>query len=164
MNLSKVFDFSFIFVNKEVLNVVPGMQIGELALLNNEPRAATVRTRQPCLFGYLERDEYKNVLQRAQERDIHKKLSFLKEFRFFEDVSTSKLNKLLVNMKHFKLSKGHILFREGEVVTGIYVVQKGTLKYMKRVPYRQPISSKTKNKWFVEQAKIVGANKKEITR
>jgi CRP-like cAMP-binding protein len=44
MKLAKVFDFSFIFVTKEVLTLKPGMQVGELALLNNEPRAATVRT------------------------------------------------------------------------------------------------------------------------
>ena len=69
MKLAKIFDFSFIFVTKEVVSLKPGSGVGELALMNNEPRAATVRTKQPSLFGYLERDEYTKVLKRAQERD-----------------------------------------------------------------------------------------------
>lgn len=101
--------------------------------MNNEPRAATIRTNQPCLFGFLERYEFKNVLQRAQEKDRNKKLAFLKTFRFFEEVTTSKLMKLLINMKQLKLSKGHVLFKEGQISQGIYLIQSGTLNYLKNV-------------------------------
>jgi CRP-like cAMP-binding protein len=66
---------------------------------------------------------------------------FLKEFRFFDDVSQAKLNKLIINMKQMKINKGHTLFKENENVTGIYVIQKGTLKYMKKIQYKQPIGS-----------------------
>ena len=53
-------------------------------------------------------------------------------------------------MKQLKLSKGHMIYKEGQISLGIYVLFKGTVNYMKNVQYRQPIGSKTKNKWFIE--------------
>ena len=41
------------------------MQFGELALINDDKRAATVTTDTSTFLGYLERDEYKEVLKKA---------------------------------------------------------------------------------------------------
>ena len=50
-----------------VADLKPGQFFGELALLNNEPRAATVvATENTCLF-YLSKEEFLSVLQNVPE-------------------------------------------------------------------------------------------------
>lgn len=99
MKLSKVFDFSHILVNKTVAQLKEGTEFGELALLNSEKRQASIVTLSPCYLTYLDQNEYQMVLHKAQTKDINKKLNFMKENRFFEDVSSAKLHKLSYLMK-----------------------------------------------------------------
>ena len=53
-----------------------GASFGELALIMNEPRKATVMCLTDCYFAVLEKQEYSKVLQRIQQKDHHKKLEF----------------------------------------------------------------------------------------
>ena len=40
----------------------------------------------------------------------------------------------------------------------------GQMTYTKNTPYQEPLSSKTRNKWFVENTKRLNLGKKEIDR
>lgn len=82
----------------------------------------------------------------------------MKANRIFEDVSTGRLQKLSYHMKQIKLVKNQCLYKEGEIVDGIYIVQSGTLQYSKNIPFIKPITATTKNRWFEEQAKAIGVN------
>lgn len=147
--ISKVFDFKILILHKEVDILGAGSQIGELALLNNEVRQATVEAKDTILFAFLEKEEFRAVLDRAQRRDIDKKTKFLQTNRFFKDISNAKLNKMYINMRHIQIARNQTLYNEGEQVKGIYMVQSGTLRLVKKVTFEEPISAKTKNKWFV---------------
>jgi len=63
-------------------------------------------------------------------------------------------------MKKMRVVRGHVVFKEGERVDGIYLVQEGEVKYTRKVPFEVPIASKTKNKWFIEQVKTIQANQR----
>ena len=82
----------------------------------------------------------------------------MKDNRIFEDVSTGRLQKLSYHMKTIKLVKNQPLYKEGDAVDGIYIVQVGQLQYSKNIPYIKPITATTKNRWFEEQAKAIGVN------
>jgi hypothetical protein len=49
-----------------------------------------------------------------------------------------------------KMTKGKVLFEEGERINGIYLIDKGRVIYTKKVDYTIPITNQTKNQWFVE--------------
>lgn len=67
-------------------------------------------------------------------------------------------------MKHINIVKGQVLYHEGEEVDGIYLVISGSMSYNKVTKYQEPITSKTKNKWFVENTKKLGVGQKQIRR
>ena len=46
----------------EVLTLREGNSFGELALINNKPRAATITTMSNCCFALLGRTEYQKIL------------------------------------------------------------------------------------------------------
>lgn len=48
----------------EVTKLQTGASFGELALINNEPRKATIMCLTDCYFAVLEKQEYSKVLQR----------------------------------------------------------------------------------------------------
>ena len=43
---------------------------------------------------------------------------------------------------------GQVLYKEGDEISGIYLVVKGSMKYQKLTEYEIPIESKTHNKWL----------------
>jgi len=61
---------------EQVTTLGPGRLFGELALINSEPRAATVKCLVDCEFLTIDKSHFKNVI---------KKNDFLKGIRFFQD-------------------------------------------------------------------------------
>lgn len=70
-------------------------------------------------------------------------MNFMKQNRFFEEVSSAKLHKLSYLMKQISMVKGHVLYCQGEIIDGIYLVESGHFSYVKQVDYKEPIQSKT---------------------
>jgi cAMP-dependent protein kinase regulator/cGMP-dependent protein kinase 2 len=44
----------------------PGKSFGELALISNKPRAATIRCLKDCHFAVIEKQNYEKVLQKIE--------------------------------------------------------------------------------------------------
>ena len=60
----------------EVVTLTQGQSFGELALINNEPRAATIKTIADCSFGIIGRHDYKKVLEKLETKRIEAKIKF----------------------------------------------------------------------------------------
>ena len=125
--LSKCLDLTNLLLNKEVTTLRSGTEFGELALNSQEVRQASVVSQTTCLLVFIESHEYQRVVKRALYREAQTKMQFVKANRIFEDVSTGRLQKLSYHMKNIKLVRNQCLYREGEKVDGIYIVQSGTL-------------------------------------
>ncbi len=127
-----------IFVNI----VAPGQFVGEMALLTNQPRSATVIALEDsellCLtksaFERLEQ-EYPNLLsalasqllprfQRDQTRKVLKNL--------FGDLDDTLLLSLLGKLDCGRLNSGETLFHEGEPGDEMYIIIQGRLRMVKK--------------------------------
>lgn len=71
----------------------PGDAFGELALLYNAPRAATIKAKVDCLLWVLDRNTFNHIVKDASMRKREKYEDFLKSV------------KLLQNMDHYERSK-----------------------------------------------------------
>lgn len=61
-----------ILVRDRVLEIaVPGTIVGEMAIINNEPRSATVMTTSDCNFLPIERERFNFLVQQKPEFALH---------------------------------------------------------------------------------------------
>jgi CRP-like cAMP-binding protein len=87
-------------------------------------------------------------MQNIVKQGIVQKMQELKANKLFENLSTSKLQKLSYYLKTLILKKGQVLYKEEDVASGVYIVVNGAVKYQKMSEFNVPIESKTNNKWM----------------
>lgn len=110
----------------------PGAGFGELALIYNSPRAATIRTSDDCVLWEITRTAFKG-LQLQQEQKTHEvKLSSLRAVKLGEKVmgdvlSKGDLESMALAVKTQSFAKGDVIIREGEKGDVFYVVTKGSV-------------------------------------
>lgn len=162
--LASVVDLSQLLLNRQVAVLTSGVQFGDLALNSKHVRQASIYALTPCVLVYIELDEYQRVVKRALKMEQQLKMQFVRANRLFTKMSTGRLEKLSYQMKQVKLCRKQTLYKEGDVVDGIYIIQSGTLSYSIKVPYAKPIQASTQNKWFEEKATALGVNQRSMQR
>jgi CRP-like cAMP-binding protein len=78
-----------------VTKLVSGDSFGELALLNDEPRAATITCVNQCYFATLGKCEYNKILSKIELRHQQKKIDYFHELPFFKFHMTQMLRKIV---------------------------------------------------------------------
>ena len=78
----------------QVGQLTAGRSFGELALISNKPRAATIRCSEPTHFATLDKNAYEKVFAKLEEMAINEKISFLKGLEVFHNWSRSAVSKL----------------------------------------------------------------------
>jgi CRP-like cAMP-binding protein len=53
----------------EIKKIKTGNSFGELALINHEPRAATIKCLSTCYLAVLSKEDYAKVLRKSQLRE-----------------------------------------------------------------------------------------------
>jgi len=69
-----------------------GAFFGELALINNKPRAATIQCLTDCYIATLDRRSF-NIIQNVHEKILNKKVEQIKNVTCFQNLSRSALLK-----------------------------------------------------------------------
>jgi cAMP-dependent protein kinase regulator len=106
----------------------PGSTFGELALLYNCPRAATVVCSSDCTLWALDRNSFSALVKGAmmkQRRDID---ALLDKVEFLNSLSAHEKSKLndVIKVRHFPA--GEAVMTEGEPGNEMYIVQSGELE------------------------------------
>lgn len=103
-----------------------GDYFGELGLLTKKPRKATVLCTEDTWLIFLEKDDYKNVVESVDQTKMSKKLHFFEKYflKGFTDEG-------ILKMQYFFLKKiyglNQIIFQENDTVDGCYLIKKGEL-------------------------------------
>ena len=117
----------------QVATLGDGFSFGELALINNKPRAATIRTLAPSYFAVLDKDSYQKVLGSKFKKELSEKVEFLKSMPIFSDWTRGALEKLTFFFKEKDFLRNHYVFKEGEVWKHWYIVIDGEFEITKNV-------------------------------
>lgn len=103
----------------------PGDYFGELALLYNCPRAASVETRSQCVAWRLDRETFNAIVKdaAAKKRELYE--SFLKKVPLLESLDAYERNQIADALRTESFKVGESVVRQGDPGDKFYIVEEG---------------------------------------
>lgn len=112
--------------------LLPGMSFGELALLYNTPRAATIRTEVPSEMWFLDRETYHGVVMYYKVKQARQLEMFLREVPMLRTLNNTELARLAAAMEEESFADGSTIIREGEAGDFFAIIKAGSVVYSKK--------------------------------
>ena len=108
---------------KEVARLQDGCSFGELALLKNDGRAATIQCSMPTRFATLHRKDYIWTIGQEEKRKLKEVVTFFRGFRIFANLRANVIEKVVKYMEKVDFMRGQKVYREGlSKVDGLYFI------------------------------------------
>jgi CRP-like cAMP-binding protein len=114
----------------EVASLGAGTSFGELALLRDATRAASIQCVEPSIVAILSKSDYKRILGSFQEKQINDKIEYLYGLPPFKKWSKVSLMKLSYYFTEKEVRKGTVLYKEGDELTNVYIIKSGEFKVL----------------------------------
>jgi len=119
--------FDVLISNKVVNQLQRGRGFGELALIHNCPRSATVKAVQDGQLWGVQRATFRNILKQLSSRNFLENRSFLESVKIFDLLTEAQKNMICNALVVETFDKNSIIVREGEKGDCLYIVKQGTL-------------------------------------
>jgi cAMP-dependent protein kinase regulator len=103
-----------------------GEVFGELALLYNAPRAATIRTTENCVIWALDRETFNHRVKDAAMHKRTKYENFLKKVTILSTVDSYEISQIADALKVEKLKAGEHIIRINEIGDKFYILEEGS--------------------------------------
>lgn len=119
---------AFIVNGKQVGEAYDGATFGELALLYDAPRAATVTALTDCSLYRVDQKTFRAMLANNKARAGEKRVRLLREVEIFNGIDSAMLNKIADAMTELVIHDGEKIFRKGEIGEVFYIINAGKVK------------------------------------
>ncbi|EAR98370.2 cyclic nucleotide-binding domain protein (macronuclear) [Tetrahymena thermophila SB210] len=113
-------------------NMESGTAFGELALVYNKERAATIICLQDTHLAYIEKEHFIQIFSQKEERRIQQQAEYIGKLPLFSNFSFQFLRDLYYNTISYKCKKGETIFQEGSSPDNVYIVKKGEFGIFKQ--------------------------------
>jgi cAMP-dependent protein kinase regulator len=110
---------------KYLKTYIPGESFGELALLYNAPRAATIKAKTDCILWVLDRETFNNIVKDSAQKKREKYENFLKNVDILSTIDSYELTQICDALKSEVYNKGDLIIREGESGNVFYILEEG---------------------------------------
>ena len=138
----------------------PGDSFGELALLYNAPRAATIRAvSDEVITWMLDRETFNNIVRDAAQKKREKYENFLKNVEILSTIDSYELMQISDAIKSATYQKDDYIIREGEMGDIFYILEEGKCVATKTLEPGKPdsvIKEYGVGDYFGERALIKG--------
>jgi len=104
---------------------VPGEGFGELALLYNAPRAATITAKVPSIVWKLDRDTFNNIVKDAAQRKREKYDAFLQSVPILQSMDPYERSKLGDAVREERFAKGAYVITQGDNGDKFFMITEG---------------------------------------
>lgn len=121
-------------VETVVKTCVKGDLFGELALLYNCPRAASVTARTASILWEMDRETFNNIVLEAVQRKRTQCCGILRRFHPFASMSQHELDLIIDALKEERHPQGTIIIQQGDVGTHFYIIREGQVVAQKITP------------------------------
>ncbi|KAF2655437.1 camp-dependent protein kinase-like protein regulatory subunit [Lophiostoma macrostomum CBS 122681] len=138
-------------LGNKVGTVGPGGSFGELALMYNAPRAATVVSTEQSTLWALDRVTFRRILMDSafQRRRMYE--GFLEEVPLLSSLTPYERSKIADALETKKFPSGTTIIREGDVGESFYILESGEAEVYKR-GVDKAVKSYQKGDYFGELA------------
>ena len=106
---------------------------GELALMSNNPRAATVMCREDCHFAVLGKEQYKDLLGKVQKDLLTEKLRLIRLHPVFKQWDKEGILRFSYSFKQRGLKSNQPLFTQGQTANEAFLIFKGDFSLTKNI-------------------------------
>ena len=104
---------------------VAGEAFGELALLYNCPRAATIKAKPSCILWSLDRDTFNNIVKESARMKRQKYETFLKSVEILSTMDEYEISVVSEALRRCVFREGEYIIRQGEVGDVFYIIEEG---------------------------------------
>ena len=134
------FDYTKITQTNNTINIMaeeerelgqgtPGCSFGEMALIKNETRNASIIALEKCYMISIEKFDYTKIVKDIEEQRINKELaSFKQNYPIFRFWHPSKCFKLLSGFITEEYDKEDYVFKQNDKPNAIYLIKDGTFE------------------------------------
>ena len=146
--------------NKFLCNYGPGDAFGELALLYNCPRAASIIcSSDECILWALDRETFNHIVKTSAQNKREKYENFLKKVDILSTIDSYELGKICDSLKAGVYKKGDYIIKEGEMGDVFYILEEGKCSATKTLEPGKPeetINELKEGDYFGERALLSG--------
>ncbi|KAL4438849.1 hypothetical protein ABPG74_016569 [Tetrahymena malaccensis] len=118
---------------KKVKELRGGESFGELALINDAPRSASIKCITDCHFAVLDKKNYITLFQQILDNEIKKEISFYPEIELFSNWNYNKMKSFYNHSFRIKVKKGDTIISESDNIDAIYIIASGEFVVKKKI-------------------------------
>lgn len=144
---------------KKVKSYSSGDSFGELSLLYNCPRAATVIASTDSICWTVDRSTFNNIVKEAAQKKRQQYENFLKTVEILKAVDSYELSQIADALKSCNYAPNEYIIREGELGDVFYIIVEGNAIVTKTIEPGKPAQQVNEYKqgdYFGELALIRG--------
>ncbi|XP_055362597.1 cGMP-dependent protein kinase 2 isoform X2 [Betta splendens] len=140
---------------RELRTLSSGDVFGELAILYNCKRTATVKATSAVRLWCMERHTYRTIITNKSKKKREQLMRFLKTAQTLKDLNDVQLSKIIDSMEEVKYQDKDVIVQEGTEGDTFYIILKGEVLVTKNVNGQQKqIRRMVEGEHFGEQALI----------
>uniref|UniRef100_A0A8C8E446 cGMP-dependent protein kinase n=1 Tax=Oryzias sinensis TaxID=183150 RepID=A0A8C8E446_9TELE len=143
--------------NKLLTWITVWTTFGELAILYNCTRTASVRAVNKVKTWALDREAFQNIMRRTAETRHEQYRNFLRSVSLLANLPDDKLSKIVDCLEVEYYDKGEYIIREGEEGSTFYIIAQGKVKVTQTTEAHklpQVINALQKGDYFGEKALV----------
>uniref|UniRef100_A0A8C1CRY1 cGMP-dependent protein kinase n=1 Tax=Cyprinus carpio carpio TaxID=630221 RepID=A0A8C1CRY1_CYPCA len=127
---------------RDLRTLSSGDVFGELAILYNCKRTASVKAITAVKLWCIERQTYRSIMTNKSKKKREQLICFLKTSRTLKALNDVQLSKIIDSMEEVKFQNNEVIVREGAEGNTFYIILKGEVLVTKEVNGQQKIIRK----------------------
>ncbi|CAG9310229.1 PKG_7 [Blepharisma stoltei] len=116
---------------KRISKIHPGEGFGELALLHESPRSATVKTLEKATMWGIERNTFRKVIEELNTQIYEQNREFLEKVNMLQPLSSQQKDSLAASLVSCKYVAGEKIITEGDEGMHLYIIKEGCVSVQK---------------------------------
>ncbi|EGR29318.1 protein kinase domain protein [Ichthyophthirius multifiliis] len=102
-----------------------GEGFGELALLYNAPRSASIKCIGKCTFWGINRNTFRKTVEEMVQKNYESNRNFMEQVNFFRQLNNEQKNSIASRLITTKYEKNEYIFNQGDNADSFFMIKEG---------------------------------------